>query len=73
MFTIGELVKWRSALDADYSYGTLLELRRTYATVLGSGYYTGVTMEVHIKYIEKAQRGGKGFGGSEEHCKRSVT
>lgn len=63
MYEVGELVKWRCPLDADYSYGTILEVNnRNVARVEGSGYYAGVITEVHLRYIEKVKRGGGGFG-----------
>lgn len=72
MFKRGELVRWRNPLDEDYSYGTLLERKGGWATILGSGYYTGITINVHIRYIEKARKGGKGFGSGKKHSKRST-
>lgn len=73
MFKVGELVKFRNPLDADYSYGTIVEIdSRSVATILGSGYYTGVTTAVHLRYIEKAKRGGNGYGGGKKYSKRST-
>ena len=73
MFNIGDLVQWRNPLDADYSYGTILNIEGGMATIMCSGYYAGITTEVPIKYIEKIKRGGKGFGGSKKYSKRSTT
>ena len=28
MYEVGELVKWRCPLDADYSYGYIVEIKR---------------------------------------------
>ena len=56
MYEIGELVRWRCPLDADYSYGYILE----------------ITTEIHLRYIEKVKRGGGGFGRGKEHSKRSA-
>ena len=69
MYKVGELVRWRNPLDADYSYGTIQEIKGNFVIVNGSGYYTGVATEVHIRYIEKARKGGRGYGGSKKHCK----
>ena len=69
MFSVGEVVKWRLPLEEDYSYGTILKINRGKAIVRDSGYYTGKIVEVHLKYLEKHKRGGKGFGGSKEHSK----
>ena len=69
MFKAGELVKYRNPLDADYSYGTVVEINRNVATILGSEYYTGVTTAVHLRYVEKAKRGGNGYGGSKKYSK----
>lgn len=74
MFKVGELVRWMCPIEEDYSYGTILEIKKSVATVLGSGYYTGVTTEVHLKYMEKIRRGGGVLGsGSKKHSKRSTT
>ena len=73
MFKVGERVRWRSPLDADYSYGTIVSLRYTLATVEGSGYYKGVLSEVHVRYIESMERGGKSFGGNKKQRKRAIT
>lgn len=70
MYKKGDLVKWRSPLDADYSYGFFVESnKRNIATVIGCGYYTGFKFGVHLRYIEKVKKGGNGFGGSEEYSK----
>lgn len=69
MFEIGELVRWRTPLEADYSYGTILDIKRNLATLEGSGYYKGKITEVNLRYIEKLERGGKGFGGCKKYCK----
>lgn len=69
MYKIGELIKWCSPLDADYSYGTILEINRNHATVLGSGYYAGVKFSVHLRCIEKIEKGGKSFGGNKKYRK----
>lgn len=72
MFRMGEAVKWMCPLDADYSYGTILEIKNSIATVLGSGYYKGNTAEVHIRYITKAEKGGGCYGGSKKHRKHTA-
>lgn len=69
MVKVGELVKWRNPLDEDYSYGTVLEVRKNIVIVQGSGYYKGTVSVVHLKHIRKVKRGGKGFGGSKKHHK----
>lgn len=69
MFEVGELVSWCTPLDADYSYGTILEISNNRATILGAGYYTGVIVNVHLRYIEKVKRGGKDIGGSKKYRK----
>ena len=72
MFRVGEAVKWMCPLDADYSYGTILEIKNSIATVLGRGYYKGRITEVHIRYLSKEEKGGGGYGGSKKHRKRSA-
>lgn len=63
MLKAGEMVRWRCPLDEDYSYGTILEINRNVATVRGSGYYAGKVTEVHLRNIEKLQRGDKRIWG----------
>lgn len=58
---IGDKVRWRGPMDADYSYGKVIGADRTKAVIAGSNYYYGHTLEVPMRYLEKA--GGKGFGG----------
>lgn len=72
VYEVGELVKWRAPLDADYSYGYILEIKRNLATVIGTGYYKGVITQIHLRYIEKAKRGGGGCGRGKKHSKRSA-
>lgn len=62
VFKIGEVIRWRSPLDADYSYGTILAIKRSVVIIAGTGYYTGLVIEVNRKYIRKLKRGGGGFG-----------
>lgn len=74
MFKAGDKVRWMCPIDEDYSYGTILAIKRSVATVSCTGYYTGTTAEVHLKYIERLQRGGGVLGSnSKEHSKRSAT
>ena len=73
MFKVGEDVRWRCPLDADYSYGTILEINRSIATVEGSGYYAGKISEVHLRNIEKIERGGGCCGSGKRCSKRSAT
>lgn len=64
----GELVRWRSPLDEEYSYGFIKEIGTRYVVVQGTGYYNGVEALVHIKNIEKLERrGGDTHGRSKEH------
>lgn len=72
MFTVGERIRWRDPLDADYSYGTILKIHNSYATVIGSGYYIGVVINVKLRHMEKIEKGGKGFGSSKKFNKRSA-
>lgn len=44
------------------------------ATVKGTGLYSGITAEVHLRYIEKLMRGGGNVGSDCKKCsKRSIT
>lgn len=72
MYTVGEQVKWMSPLDEDYSYGTIKEIKGRTAMVACSGYYAGVIARIPLKYIKKIEKGGKGFGSSKKHSKRST-
>lgn len=63
MYKIGDLIRWRSPLDADYSYGTLLSIdTRGVATIRCIGYYKGLIVVVHTRYIRGIKRGGGGYG-----------
>lgn len=58
MFKVGDAIKWMCPLDNDYTYGEITALRKSVATVKGTGLYSGITAEVHLRYIEKLMRGG---------------
>lgn len=50
----GDLVKWMLPLDPDYSYGKVLSINRGVARVVHiGGYYDGIELEVHLRYIVK--------------------
>lgn len=66
MYSVGECVRWRAPLDADYSYGIVLAVRSGYLKIRGSGYYDGVITHINLQYIDK---GGNDNGG-KEHNKR---
>lgn len=68
MYKSGELVRWMSPLDEDYSYGYIIEVRNKYATVLGTGYYKGSVALIHTRSIEKLEKGGRDSSGrSKKH------
>lgn len=69
MVKVGERVRWRNPLDEEYSYGIILEIKGGTAIVQDSGYYAGITTVVHLRSIEKLERGGKDFGGSKKYRK----
>lgn len=74
MFKVGDAIKWMCPLDNDYIYGEITALRKSVATVKGTGLYSGITAEVHLRYIEKAMRGGGSVGSDCKKCsKRSTT
>ena len=56
MFKVGDAIKWMCPLDNDYTYGEIIALRKSVATVKGTGLYSGITAEVHLRYIEKLMR-----------------
>ena len=66
MFKVGELVKWMEPLDHEYSYGNILEIKRSIATLIEVGSpYAGHKRYIHLRYIEHMERGLKC-----EHSKR---
>lgn len=74
MFKVGDAIKWMCPLDNDYTYGEITALRKSVATVKGTGLYSGITAEVHLRYIEKLMRGGGSVGSDCKKCsKRSIT
>ena len=74
MVKAGDTVKWRCPMDADYSYGIILDLKKNTALIKGMGYYAGIIVEVNLKNIEKLERGGRSFGSnSKKHSKRSTS
>lgn len=38
MFKVGDAIKWMCPLDNDYTYGEITALRKSVATVKGTGY-----------------------------------
>lgn len=73
MFKVGERIKWRRALDADYSYGAIQELDNGIALVKCEGYYSGFITVVPIRYLEKPEKRGEKRGNNKKHSKRSTT
>jgi len=67
MYEIGELIRWRSPLDEDYSYGYIVNVEKNYVLVRGTGYYKDSLTLIHIRYIE--QRGGDSDGWGKKHIK----
>ena len=70
MFKVGDAIKWMCPLDNDYTYGEITALRKSVATVKGTGLYSGITAEVHLRYIEKLMRGGGSVGSDCKNIKR---
>lgn len=68
-FKVGEVVRWMCPLDKEYSYGTIVELKKNKAIISYIGYYNGRLTEVHMRYIRKLERGGKGSGGGKRCIK----
>lgn len=74
MFNVGDAIKWRCPLDNDYTYGEIVDLKKSRATVKGTGLYSGITAEVHLRYIERVMRGGGSIGSDrKKHSERSIT
>lgn len=69
MFSVGELVKWRCPFDPVYSYGSIVELRKKWAVIECKDYYDGIIVEVHLRYLRKVKKGGRGCGGSKKYTK----
>ena len=60
MFKVGELVKWMEPLDHEYSYGNILEIKHSIATLIEVGSpYAGHKRYIHLRYIEHMERGLK--------------
>ena len=56
---VGEVVKWMLPLDHEYSYGVVLSVDRCVVRVVHTGgYYNGMEVDVHIRYIEKGGNDG---------------
>lgn len=74
MFKVGEKVRYRRALDADYTYGTIVELIDNIALIELIGHNRGVVTDVRIKYIERIKKAGVKRGSNrKKHSKRSTT
>ena len=74
MFKVGDAIKWMCPLDNDYTYGEIIALRKSVATVEGTGLYSGITAEVHLRYIETLMTGGGRLWSYLKKCsKRSIT
>ena len=64
----GDLVKWMLPLDPDYSYGKILSINRGVARVKHiGGYYDGLELEVHLRYIVK---GGNDSGNKTKRRRK---
>lgn len=53
MFKVGDAIKWMCPLDNDYTYGEIIALRKSVATVKGTGLYSGGTPKIHRKANER--------------------
>ena len=57
MFKVGDAIKWMCPLDNDYTYGEIIALRKSVATVKGNWviqrYYSGGTSKIHRKANER--------------------
>lgn len=53
MFKVGDAIKWMCPLDNDYTYGEITALRKSVATVKGTGLYSGGTPKIHRKSNER--------------------
>lgn len=65
MFKEGELIKYMMPLDADYSYGTILELKKGRAVVLSKSYPHGTITEVPFRYMEHIGKEVRTVGSRE--------
>ena len=63
----GELIRWMSPLDEDYSYGYIVDVRGKYAVVRGTGYYKNSLSLVRVQNIER--RGGDSDGWGKKYIK----
>lgn len=65
MFKEGELIKYMMPLDADYSYGTILEMKKGRAVVLSKSYPHGTITEVPFRYMEHIGKEVRTVGSRE--------
>lgn len=56
MFKVGEFVKYRMPLDADYSYAVILDLKKRKAVVVLKTYPQELVVEVPYKYMEHTEK-----------------
>lgn len=71
MCKAGDTVRWMCPLDNDYTYGEILSIKKSVATVKGIGLYKGVTAEVHLRYIQKVTGGRNSGSTCKGYSKRS--
>ena len=69
---VGDTVRWMCPLDHDYTYGEILSIKKSIATVKVAGLYKNTTEAVHLRYIEKLV-GGKNCGDGKRNNKLLIT
>ncbi len=66
MFKVGEMVRWRYPQEPMYSYGVIQYIQRNKRAIITcKDYAEGLTVSVHLRYIRKLEKGGKGGGDSK--------
>ena len=65
MFKVDELIKYMMPLDADYSYGVILELKKGRAVILLKTYSQGLVVEIPYRYIEHYKKVVRKVGSSK--------
>ena len=68
MYKVGDIAKWRTPLEAMYSYGTVLEIQRKAVILREIGYYQGCIVKVPKQFVQKFKpaEGGSRFGSSNK-------
>lgn len=65
MYKVDEFIKYMMPLDADYSYGVILELKKGRAVVLSKSYPHGTITEVPYRFMDHCGKEVRTVGSRE--------